>query len=84
MADLVFVDKTNLRVGPTSEVRLDKFVTIRAALRAVWLCKRPAAPSDLLPAHKRTRSTKSALRMGRLAYAARPWNSWLTNLGKIA
>jgi hypothetical protein len=26
MADLVFVDKTNLSVGPTSEVRLDKFV----------------------------------------------------------
>jgi hypothetical protein len=26
MADLVFVDKTNLKVGPTSEVRLDKFV----------------------------------------------------------
>src|SRR5260370_9029101 len=25
-ADLVFVDKTNLSVGPTSEVRLDKFV----------------------------------------------------------
>ena len=26
MADLVFLDKTNLSVGPTSEVRLDKFV----------------------------------------------------------
>jgi hypothetical protein len=26
MADLVFVDKTNLNVGPRSEVRLDKFV----------------------------------------------------------
>src|SRR5512132_3515713 len=25
-ADLVFVDKTNLTVGPASEVRLDKFV----------------------------------------------------------
>jgi hypothetical protein len=26
MADLVFLDSTNLSVGPTSEVRLDKFV----------------------------------------------------------
>jgi hypothetical protein len=26
MADLVFLDKSNLSVGPTSEVRLDKFV----------------------------------------------------------
>jgi hypothetical protein len=26
MADLVFIDQTNLSVGPTSEVRLDKFV----------------------------------------------------------
>ena len=26
MADLVFIDSTNLSVGPTSEVRLDKFV----------------------------------------------------------
>jgi len=26
MADLLFLDKTNLSVGPTSEVRLDKFV----------------------------------------------------------
>ena len=26
VADLVFVDKTNLSVGPTSEVKLDKFV----------------------------------------------------------
>src|SRR5437764_8710899 len=25
-ADLVFVDRTNLSVGPTSEVKLDKFV----------------------------------------------------------
>src|SRR5215469_6210836 len=25
-ADLVFVDRTNLTVGPTSEVKLDKFV----------------------------------------------------------
>src|SRR5262245_41385246 len=26
MADLVFLDKTNLSVGPTAQVRLDKFV----------------------------------------------------------
>jgi hypothetical protein len=26
VADLVFIDNTNLSVGPTSEVRLDKFV----------------------------------------------------------
>ena len=69
MADLVFLDSTNLNVGP--RFGWTSSCTIGRALRAVLFCRQPAAPSDLLPAHKRSAPTNSALRTGLLAHLYR-------------